>query len=96
LRRHSASIAAKTINEETRTTTARTGSVNDMMGGISVPHDLWCRMAATINACDGAGEAMDGGHTPHSRRDHRFGSLRDCACARREAVPERSHLSGLQ
>jgi hypothetical protein len=78
------------------------GSVNDMMGGISVPPDLWYRMAATINACDGAREAMNGGHTPdnrrdhHSRRDHRFGSLRGCACARREAVPERSHLSGLQ
>jgi hypothetical protein len=27
-----------------------------MMGGISVPPDLWCRMAATINACDGPKE----------------------------------------
>jgi hypothetical protein len=72
------------------------GSVNDMTDGISVPPDLWCRMAATINACDGAREAINGRHTPDSRRDHRFGSLRGCVCARREAVPERPHLSGLQ
>jgi hypothetical protein len=39
---------------------------------------------------------MNGGHTPDGRRDHRFTSLRGCACARREAVPERPHLSGLQ
>jgi hypothetical protein len=53
------------------------------------------RMTATIDACDGAREAMHGGHTPDSRRAHRFGSLRGCACARSEAVPERSHLSDL-
>jgi hypothetical protein len=55
-----------------------------------------CRMAATINACDDVREAMNGGHTANSRCDHRFCSLRGCACARREAVPERPHLSGLQ
>ena len=54
------------------------------------------RMAATIDACDGAREAMHGGHTPDRRRAHRFGSLRGCACARSEAVPERPHLSSLQ
>jgi hypothetical protein len=32
-------------------------------------------MAATINACDGVREPMNGGHTPNSRRDHRFSSL---------------------
>ena len=30
------SIAARTVKEETRATKARTGSVNDMMGGISL------------------------------------------------------------
>jgi hypothetical protein len=55
-----------------------------------------CRMAATICVRHGVMEAMDSGHSPVSRRDHRFGFLRGCACARREAVPERLHLSGLQ
>ena len=41
-------------------------------------------------------EEMNGGHTPDSRRDHRFGSLRSCACARRETMPGWLHLSGLQ
>jgi hypothetical protein len=41
-------------------------------------------------------EEMNGGHTPGSHRDHRFGSLRGRARARRQAMPGRPHLSGLQ
>jgi hypothetical protein len=41
-------------------------------------------------------EEMNGGHTPDSHRDHRFGSLRGRARPRREAMPGRPHLSGLQ
>jgi hypothetical protein len=47
-----------------------------------------------LTAVDAAGsrsnvdqEEMNGGHTPDSHRDHRFGSLRGRACPRREAMP---------
>jgi hypothetical protein len=39
---------------------------------------------------------VKGDYVPNSRRDYRFGFLCGRACARREAVPERPHLSGLQ
>ena len=42
-----------------------------------------------VDACE------RGHHARGDRRDHRFGPLRGCAGARSEAVPERSHLSGV-
>ena len=52
-------------------------------------------MAATIDARDGVREAMNDGHPPDSRRGHEFNSCRGRVCARREAMPKRTHLPRL-